>query len=443
MTSETLAPDRVAVPRRAGERPAHAAPARARRYRRPDAFTAMWSAASLSYAGDGVILAAAPLAAASLTSDPRLIAGLTVAATLPWALFSLVSGAVVDRVDRIRLMRRIDVIRAAVMAVPAAALLLDWPFLIPLLYVSFFVLGTAETFFANAAQSALPSVVPASRLRSANGKMQSAELILVQLAGPPMGGLLFAVAAALPFVFDSASFLLSAALLLLVRRPRDVVTPTAPAVPLRTQIAEGLAWIWRHVPLRYLALFTGLVNLLTEATLSILVLFTVHELGVGTAGFGYLLAIAALGGVLAGVVGPALTNRFDDRLLLLGVLAIQSITQLIVFLTDSFLVVAAALGLAAFGIVVWNIITISLRQAIVPDHLLGRVNSVYRLVAWGTIPIGAAGGGLLAAAIGVRAVFGVSALLLGGVTVLALFVLGAVSGRHVRTQRSKPEALGS
>lgn len=396
------------------------------------AFAAMWTAAALSYCGDGVMLAAAPLAAATLTSDPRLISGLTVAATLPWALFCLVSGAVVDRVDRIRLMWRIDLLRACLMIVLALSFALGSPS-IYLLFVAFFCLGTAETFFANAAQAALPSVVPASALRSANAKLQSTELVLAQFAGPPLGGLLFTVAASLPFVVDSTSFLLSAALLLLIRRrPQPAAPRPAGREPLRRQIAEGLAWLWKHSQLRVLAMFTGLVNLLTEATLSLLVIFSRDDLGMGNVGFGYLLAVAALGGVVASVVGPRLSSRLGDRCTLIAVLGIQSVTQIVIFCSSSFALVAAALALAAFGIVVWNIVTISLRQTIVPDHLLGRVNSVYRFVAWGTIPLGAAAGGIVAAAVGTRSLFLVSGLLLAGVSVLAIFLLRTASseGSH-------------
>jgi MFS family permease len=395
----------------------------------PHAFSVMWTAASFSFCGDGLILAAAPLAAATLTSDPLLISGITVAATLPWALFCLVSGAVVDRLDRIRLMWRIDLLRAVVMAVPALAFMVDSAN-IYLLIASFFLLGTAETFFTNAAQAALPSVVPEQGLRSANGKLQSAELVLTQLVGPLLGGLLFAVAAALPFVVNSASFLFSAVLLLLIRRRQTVAPLVRAAQPLRRQIAEGLGWLWRHSQLRALALLIGLVNMLTEATLSILVIFTVNDLGAAAASFGYLLAIEAIGGVLASVVGPTLSSRLDDRATLLAVLAIQSVTQLVIFFTSSLIVVGTALALAAFGIVIWRIITVSLRQEMVPDHMLGRVNSVYRLVSWGTIPIGAACGGLLAATVGTRVVFLVGGLLLGAVAILAVFILNAGLGQQ-------------
>jgi MFS family permease len=398
------------------------------------AFAALWWATAASNLGDGVILAAAPLAAASLTSDPRLVAGMTVAATLPWALFCLISGAVVDRVDRIRLMWRIDLLRACVIAVPALLFALGSPN-IYVLFVVFFALGTAETFYANAAQAALPSVVPASRLQSANGKLQSAELILNQLVGPPLGSLLFGLAVALPFAVDSASFLMSAALLLLIPRRREPVAPR-PVVrePLRRQVAEGLWWLWNNHQLRVLAMFTGLVNLLTEATLSVLVIFSREDLGAGDVGFGYLLALAALGGVVASGVGPALISRLGNRRTLIAVLVIQSVTQLAIFWSSSFAVIAGALAFAAGGIIVWNIVTISLRQTVVPDRLLGRVNSVYRFVAWGTIPLGAGAGGVIAAAIGTRSLFLVSGLLLAGVAVLAVFLLSPSPGETSSSQ---------
>lgn len=177
-------------------------------------------------------------------------------------------------------------------------------------------------------------------------------------------------------------------------------------------------------------MFTGLVNLFTEATLSILVIFSRDELGMGNVGFGYLLAIAALGGVVAGGVGPRLSRGLGDRRTLIAVLGIQSVTQIVIFCSASFALAAAALAVAAFGIVLWNIVTVSLRQTIVPDHLLGRVNSVYRFVAWGTIPLGAAAGGVIGSVIGTRSLFLVSGLMLAGVSVLAVFLLRPVHQRY-------------
>ena len=248
---------------------------------------------------------------------------------------------------------------------------------------------------------------------------------------------------------------MSAALLLAVRpRPRPgtaaALTPWGPAAPatatgatgpgaaraaaaprLGAQIDEGLVWLWRHPRLRALALLTGLTNLCTEATLSVLVVFSTQELHLSDTGFGYLLAVAAVGGVAGSAVAPWLSRLIGQRDVLLVVLALQAATQAAIFLTASTVAVAVALAFAALGIVMWNVVTISWRQALVPDHLMGRVNSVYRFVAWGTIPVGAMAGGFVAAAIGTRGLFGVSAAALAGVLVLAVRLL-CEPGRHRR-----------
>jgi MFS family permease/transposase len=404
----------------------------------------MWTAAALSYCGDGIVLSAAPLTAAMLTSDPRLIAGLTLAATLPWPLFCLVSGAIVDRVDRIRLMWRIDLLRAVIMAALTVSFVAGRPSM-QILLACFFCLGTAETFFANAAQAALPSIVPSEKLPSANGRLQAAELVLSQLAGPPLGSILFVLGAALPFGLDSSSFLLSAGLLLLIRRPRvmPMPTPPVPQTSLRRQIAEGMRWLWGNSQLRLLAILTGLINLLTEATMSVLIIFSKNVLRIGDVGYGYLLAIAALGGVAASIIGPRLSARIGDRRTLLAVLMIQCCTQLAIFYTSSFVPVAAALALAAFGIVMWNIVTISLRQTIVPDHLLGRVNSVYRFVSWGMLPVGAFLGGITAAALGTRAVFLISGVILGAVGIIAVFLLRRTHAQAKKLTSSRTSSAGT
>jgi MFS family permease len=179
-------------------------------------------------------------------------------------------------------------------------------------------------------------------------------------------------------------------------------------------------------------MFTGLINMLTEATLSVLVIVNRDDLGVGNAGFGYLLAIAALGGVVASGVGPRLCSWLGDRRALIAVLVIQSVTQIVISFSSSFAVTAAALAFAAFGIVVWNVVTISLRQTIVPDRLRGRVNSIYRFVAWGTLPLGASIGGIVVATLGTRSLFLGSGLLLAGISVLAVFLL------HVLPDEARP-----
>ena len=256
----------------------------------------LWTASAVSNLGDGITLVAGPLLAASLTRDPALVAGLTFAQRLPWLLFSLLSGALVDRLDRRRLMAAVDLFRTVVVGVLGIAVVLGWASL-PLMYVAFFLLGTAETLFANASIAIMPAVVPNERLERANGRLFAAELSANQFAGPPLGGALFAVAAALPFLVDAGTFAASAALLLALRGRFRVAPAEIPAgTTIAAEIAEGLAWLLRYRLLLVLAIMLGAGNLTFSAAFSVLVLFAQDVLGLGSVGYGVLLTAGGAGG---------------------------------------------------------------------------------------------------------------------------------------------------
>jgi MFS family permease len=256
----------------------------------------------VSNLGDGVTLVAGPLLAASLTRDPRLVAGLAVAQRLPWLLFSLVSGALVDRLERRRLMVRVDAARAVAVGLLGVAVLADVATL-PLLYAVFFALGTAETLFDNAAVSILPAVVPREELARANGRLLGAQMVANELVAPPLGGLLFATAAAVPFLLDAGTFAAAAVLVAAmsgrfrVERPEGAVPTT-----LRGEIAEGVRWLARHRLLRILAVAIALMNLTLSATLSISVLYAQDRIGLGSVGYGLLLSSVAVGGISASLL---------------------------------------------------------------------------------------------------------------------------------------------
>ncbi len=178
------------------------------------------AAGTISNLGDGVMLTAAPSLAATLTTDARLVSGLAVAQTLPWLLFALLSGAVVDRLDRRTVMVTVDAFRALAFCGLTVVVATDWVGL-PVLYVVFFALGVSETLFDTAALSLMPSIVAPEHLSVANGRLQSGEVVANHLAGPPLGGLLFAAAAAAPFAVEAASFAVAALLVWRIRALRD------------------------------------------------------------------------------------------------------------------------------------------------------------------------------------------------------------------------------
>lgn len=361
----------------------------------------LWAASGMSNLGDGVGQAALPLLAATLTRDARLVGGLTTALMLPWLLFALISGALVDRLDRQKVMWTVNVVRAALVAVIAVAVTADrasiW-----LLYLVAFCLGTAETLFDNAAQAMLPSVVKADQLELANGRQYAVEVVANAFAGPPFGAYLFTAAIAAPFWVDSGGFVVSAALIAWMRLPRAVPVSAPEARSLRSEIAEGLRWLNSHHVLRTLAIVLGIINFAGQMAMSTFVLFAEDRLGLGESAFGVLLAAMAIGGVLGGLFASRLTARVGQARSLFVVIGGQGVFVAAVGLMDEPFAVGSVLAVNGFLGVWWNVITVSLRQQIVPDHLLGRVNSVYRTFGWGSLPLGALAGGFLAHATSLR-----------------------------------------
>ena len=383
----------------------------------PD-YRKLWTAAGVSTLGDGVRLAALPLLAASITRDPGAVAVVTLAGSLPWLLFSLVSGAVVDRVDRRRVIWQVDTGRALVMFGLATAIVFDATS-IALLVVVAFLLGTGETLFDNAAQALMPAVVPRDRLEDANSRLYAVQITSQEFVGPPVGSLLFAAAMAAPFFLDAGSFVAAAALVLGIRGGRRTPRPETEArTRLRTEIGEGLRWLWRHRLLRTLALMLGVWNLLTTASGAVFVLFATEDLHVSTAGYGLLFSAGAVGSIVGSVFATRIIRSVGPGRALLAAVVISALANFVVALTSNAYLVGVMGAIGSLVAIVWNVITVSLRQAIIPDELLGRVNSVYRFLGWGMMPIGAALGGLVASAFGLRATYWI-----GGAVLLAMALL--------------------
>ena len=372
-------------------------------------FSRLLAASGLSNLADGVFQVALPLLAVTLTRSPGLVAGVVLAQRLPWLFMALPAGALADRLDRLRTMIRVDVLRVAVMGGVALAVALDVASM-PLLYVTALVLGVAETLFDTAAQSILPSVVDRDRLSAANGRLQGVELTTNAFIGPSLGGLLAALALASAFAFSAGAYLVAALCLVGITgsfRPER----TGPPRNMRQDIAEGVRFVWRNPVLRTLGLMLGLTNLAFTAHWSVFVLFATGPMGLSDAGYGLVLSSSALGGVAGSAAGPWLERRFGRARCLFGAIALFGTTLGVPALTTDVAANVAAFIGASFGSVVWNVITVSLRQRITPDRLLGRMNSAYRMLGWGTMPIGAALGGAVAEVWGLRPTFAVAALL--------------------------------
>jgi MFS family permease len=385
----------------------------------PADFWRLWTASSISAVGDGVRAAALPLLAAGLTRDPQTVALVGVAGGLPWLLLALPAGALVDRWDRKRTMWTVDFARAAVMGLLAAAVLTGSE-TIPLLLAVAFLLGSGWTLFDSAAQAALPVVVPAEGLERANGRLSAGLIVGGAFAGAPLGGFLFALMAAVPFGFDAASFLVAALLALRLRADLAVRSSGEAPARLRAQIAEGLRFLWGHRELRAICILLTVWNLVENGVFAILVLWALEVLRVPEGFYGVLLAGLAVGGVAGSLVadrlGRALGTGRGFAIALWGSVA----TYAGLGFTSDGAVAFALLAVLGASAMLWNVLSAAFRQAVVPNRLMGRVNSVYRGATWGVIPVGAALGGFTADHLGLRAPFLLAAALLVVATALAL-----------------------
>ncbi len=387
----------------------------------------LWWGNAISSTGDGAFVAALPLLAVTITADPRLVSVVTAATYLPWMLLSLPAGAIVDRYDRATLMWCAQLVQAAVVAVLAIAVVFRQAN-IEVLALGGLLLGCAEVVFSNAAQSVLPALVPPELLAKANGSEQISLTIGESFLGPPAGSLLFAAAAALPFGLDAVSFAASAGLV--AKLPRASRAPRDPGRPkIRAQIAEGLHWLARHRLLRVVAVLLGVYNFANQMGQAVLVLFATQTLHVGTRGYGFLLAAVAVGSVAGGLVCPWLTGKLGmlPSLLIGGAVNTAVFTGIGLAPDPAF--VAVMLAAQGFAVTLWNVVTVSLRQQLVPAPLLGRVNSVYRMLGWGLMPLGALAGGFVAHAADLRAPYIVAGIICG-LALAAAFPLLLAAGRQ-------------
>jgi MFS family permease len=395
--------------------------------RLPRAFWRQFAASTTSNLGDGLVAAAAPLLALTLTDDARLISAVSFAAMIPWLLLSLPVGVYIDRYDRKLIMTCANVVRGALFCLLSACIAFD-VVTIWLLLAIVLLLAVGEVFFDMSAQAFLPAIVPQHLLERANGRLYAAEIAANSFLGLPLGAWLFVVAAAAPFGIQAAALTLAASLIFSIR-PITPFIPKTTTTNLRAEIREGFGWLWRHPLLRILALMLGAANMCHMFAHSIFAKFVRDELGLGARGFGLLLAVTSIGSILGGMLGARIAKRLGAAV---AIVMSYSMFAALEFLPFAFptiwSVVTAGVLMAIFG-TVWNVLTVSLRQRLIPSELFGRVNSVYRFLGTGTSAIGALIGGQIAYHFGLRATYLVSGITLGTVLVFGAPLLL----RHART----------
>ena len=368
-------------------------------------FANVFTANLASSLGDGIARTAAPLLAARLTDDPVLIAGLAALAMLPWLLFALPSGILVDRMDR-RYALALAASARTVMAVGLLLLVATDTLTIWWLYALIFLYGACETLYDGAIRAVVPSVVPKAKLSRANARIEGAELVVQNFAAAPLTSALFAVAVLIPLGALGAAYGLAVVLAVLLPRVASgrqfhasgsAVAPSSSApAPFRRQFVEGGRFIIANRQLRTLWFFTTATGLLYSASSATLVLFVLQQLAIPEAAFGLFLLAGAVGGLLGSLVASRLQQRFGLGPVMAAMNLLAGIATLLLGLWPVALVGVLGFALGSASVTVWNILMMSYRQAIVPGRLLGRVHGTWRTLLWGSMPLGSVIGGALA-----------------------------------------------
>jgi MFS family permease len=400
-------------------------------------FLKLWTGQTISQFGSQITLLALPLAAAlTLHATPAEMGILSAAETVPFLLVGLFAGVWVDRLRRRPILLITDFARGVLLlAIPLAAML--GALTIGLLYAVAFLVGILTVFFDVAYQSFLPALVGRAQLVEGNSKLEVSRSA-AQIAGPgAAGGLVQLVTAPIAIVVDAASFFISALFLVFVRVPEPAPAPRIAGRSIWREIAEGLRVVVHNPLLRAIAGSTATSNLGGNIAQAILILYLTRPLGLGAGVIGVIFATGSVGFLCAALLAERIAGRFGLGPAIVGSIAVGALGALLIPIAQrpaGFaipLLIASQFILGGSG-TVYNINQVSLRQAITPDHLLGRMNATMRFIVWGTLPIGALIGGVLGGAIGLRPTLIVGAVIQSGAFLWTYF-------SPVRALREQPE----
>ena len=381
-------------------------------------FAKLWFASTASALGVGLATVATPLLIASRTSSPLVISAAQGVAWLPWLLFALPGGVLVDRIDRRRLMIVVDWARVVLMGALAFAISTGHAG-IAVIYVVLFLINTGEIVFRTAGQAMIPAVVPREGLERANGWLIGGVTVMQNMIAGPFGAFLFVVTASIPFWANSGTYAVSAVLITMVagsyrgtpKSLADEVEDKDRRHPVRAvwaEMAEGFVWLRRQRILRTMAVLIGLLNVTLTAAMAILVLLAKERLHLGSIGYGLLFTVMAAGSILGSAIGDWLIKKVTATWTIRIGLVIEAALHLV--LATSLNSYVVGFFLFAFGIhgALWSIVGNSLRQRLTPPEMYGRVASTTLFIAAGGNCVGAVLGGVIAGKFGLTAPYWVA-----------------------------------
>ena len=375
-------------------------------------FNLLLTASTFSNLADGIAGFAYPWLFSLLTRDPLLISIVSVLVNLPRLIFVLYAGVIADKFNRQKILiftRLGQVFLTSIFIVLIYLNLDNIPkevqfnepqfeskfLIISAAYLLAFMFGLLEVTRDNAAQAFLPQIVPKDNLPKANGRLFGIEIVTNNFLGTPVGGFLIGLSLITPFIFDTLLMLVSVFFITGIKgefeRPEDINKDQNTS----EMIKEGIEWLKNNTLLKRLAIYTGIANFFGSMQFPIMILFAQELIGLNAIQYSFLAYGAAIGGLVGSQVANKINARVEESRTLLISVALFGIGMFAPYLTTNPFIVAGSFGLSSFGSVLWNVQAVSIRQALIPDNLLGRVNSVYRLLALGLNPIGAIFGGAI------------------------------------------------
>ena len=375
-------------------------------------FNLLLTASTFSNLADGIAGFAYPWLFSLLTRDPLLISIVSVLVNLPRLIFVLYAGVIADKFNRQKILiftRLGQVFLTSIFVVLIYLNLDNIPkevqfnepqfeskfLIISAAYLLAFMFGLLEVTRDNAAQAFLPQIVSKDNLPKANGRLFGIEIVTNNFLGTPVGGFLIGLSLITPFIFDTLLMLVSVFFITGIKgkfeRPEDINKDQNTSEMIR----EGVEWLKNNTLLKRLAIYTGIANFFGSMQFPIMILFAQELIGLNAIQYSFLAYGAAIGGLVGSQVANKINAKLEESKTLLISVALFGIGMFAPYLTTNPFIVAGSFGLSSFGSVLWNVQAVSIRQALIPDNLLGRVNSVYRLLALGLNPIGAIFGGTI------------------------------------------------
>jgi len=375
-------------------------------------FNLLLTASTFSNLADGIAGFAYPWLFSLLTRDPLLISIVSVLVNLPRLIFVLYAGVIADKFNRQKILiyTRLGQVFLTSMfillifinldSIPKAVQFNEPQFeskflIISTAYFLAFMFGLLEVTRDNAAQAFLPQIVSKDNLPKANGRLFGIEIVTNNFLGTPVGGFLIGLSLITPFIFDTLLLLASVFFIIGIKGKFERPEKNSKEQNTSEMIKEGVNWLKNNTLLKRLAIYTGIANFFGSMQFPIMILFAQELIGLNAIQYSFLAYGAAIGGLVGSQLANKVNARFEESKTLLISVALFGIGMFAPYVTSNPFVIAGSFGLSSFGSVLWNVQAVSIRQSLIPDNLLGRVNSVYRLLALGLNPIGALFGGAL------------------------------------------------